>query len=236
MASAFFVRVSGEQRGPIGVSALKRLAASGELSLTDLVSRDGREWCKASEVKGLEFPVRVAPEPPPVVPPRLNGDTEFDPLELLGAEPSTATMTAPPLPASLKAAVERSPLNLVGCQDCRGLVSMRAAICPHCGAPTRSRPAPQAVADKFKVLRALSTVYFVAGALCLCGAALGVLLIVVALANEGDLISAVALGASLIGGCLTLSGTFFVVSEGIELFLQIELNTRSTSQILADRL
>lgn len=66
----FYAR-NGQKNGPVAGSILKQLARSGELSLSDLVWREGMtEWAPASKVKGL-FPegvVAVAPPPLPTSP------------------------------------------------------------------------------------------------------------------------------------------------------------------------
>ena len=50
----WFYRIDGQEAGPVGTSELKRLAASGELSPTDMVWKEGLEaWVPASKAKGL---------------------------------------------------------------------------------------------------------------------------------------------------------------------------------------
>jgi len=67
----WFYAHDGQKSGPVAGSILKQLARSGELSLGDLVWREGMtEWAPASKVKGL-FPegvVAIAPPPLPVSP------------------------------------------------------------------------------------------------------------------------------------------------------------------------
>jgi phage shock protein PspC (stress-responsive transcriptional regulator) len=66
----FYTR-NGQKNGPVAGSALKQLARVGQLSVADLVWREGMsEWAPASEVKGLfpESVVAVAPPPLPVSP------------------------------------------------------------------------------------------------------------------------------------------------------------------------
>jgi hypothetical protein len=233
MASSFYVRVSGEQRGPISVSALKTLAASGELALTDLVSRDGREWCKASDVKGLEFP----PSHPKLGQnvDELSG-AEFDPLELMGAPPIANSMPAPPLPETLRPVSQRSPLNLVGCADCSELVSIRAMSCPHCGCPIR-QPATQSTVKgerRYQMIRAIAIGYFIMGALGLAATSVGVLAFANSMSESRpeDAYSSL----SLILGSLAFAVTSFAISQLIELVLQVEENTRLAGQVLAERL
>jgi phage shock protein PspC (stress-responsive transcriptional regulator) len=63
----FFSR-NGQKNGPVAGSILKQLARSGELSVTDLVWREGMaEWAPASKVKGL-FPEGVIASAPPPLP------------------------------------------------------------------------------------------------------------------------------------------------------------------------
>jgi phage shock protein PspC (stress-responsive transcriptional regulator) len=67
----WFYSKSGQKNGPVAGSVLKQLARSGDLSISDLVWREGMsEWAPASKVKGL-FPegvVAVAPPPLPTSP------------------------------------------------------------------------------------------------------------------------------------------------------------------------
>ncbi len=67
----WFYSKSGQRNGPVAGSVLKQLARSGELSVGDLVWREGMsEWAPAAKVKGL-FPenvVAVAPPPLPTSP------------------------------------------------------------------------------------------------------------------------------------------------------------------------
>jgi len=64
MAEWYYSAGDGVQRGPVDSSALKRLAASGRLSPTDLIWRDGMtEWASASKVNGL-FPSDSLKPPP----------------------------------------------------------------------------------------------------------------------------------------------------------------------------
>ena len=52
----WFYRIDGQETGPVDTSELKRLAASGELSPTDMIRKEGIEaWVPASKAKGL-FP------------------------------------------------------------------------------------------------------------------------------------------------------------------------------------
>ncbi|MCX7420943.1 MAG: GYF domain-containing protein [Planctomycetia bacterium] len=67
----WFYTKDGQKAGPVAGSILKQLARSGEVSIGDLVWREGMsEWAPASKVKGL-FPqgvIAVAPPPLPVSP------------------------------------------------------------------------------------------------------------------------------------------------------------------------
>jgi len=49
----FFVRWRGQQRGPFGMGALKRMAASGEISRLHDVSSDRLNWVQAGRMAGL---------------------------------------------------------------------------------------------------------------------------------------------------------------------------------------
>ena len=67
----WFYTKDGQKAGPVAGSILKQLARSGEISIGDLVWREGMsDWAPASKVKGL-FPqgvIAVAPPPLPVSP------------------------------------------------------------------------------------------------------------------------------------------------------------------------
>ena len=64
----WFYSKNGLKAGPVAGSILKQLARSGELSISDLVWREGMsEWAPASKVKGL-FPEGVVASTPPPLP------------------------------------------------------------------------------------------------------------------------------------------------------------------------
>jgi len=68
----FYVQ-GGAQAGPVGTSALRNLASTGQLKATDLVWRSGmNDWALAARVKGL-FPESVAALTPPPLPFQTNG-------------------------------------------------------------------------------------------------------------------------------------------------------------------
>jgi phage shock protein PspC (stress-responsive transcriptional regulator) len=65
----WFYSSNGHKSGPVAGSALKQLARAGQLSVDDLVWREGMaEWAPASKVKGL-FPENVVAVAPPPLPP-----------------------------------------------------------------------------------------------------------------------------------------------------------------------
>jgi hypothetical protein len=213
----------------MGVSELKALASSGSLALTDLVSRDGRNWCKASEVKGLEF---ASSESDSSSLAELDG---FDPLKLMGTAPSTGTIAGPSLPDTLKVVSDRSPLNLMGCPDCSGLVSMRAIACPHCGCPIQQRGAkPTKIERRYRMVRVLGIGYFIGGAIALAAAALSGMIFLSSMSN-GDTNAAMESILFLVGA-LTAAVTSLAMWQIIELVLQLEENTRATATVLEDRL
>lgn len=78
-AMQWFVVKAGQQTGPVQSTVLKQWAASGAISPTDLVWKEGMtEWRPAAHIKGL-FPAVVPtsgagaayPAPPPLPPPPL---------------------------------------------------------------------------------------------------------------------------------------------------------------------
>jgi hypothetical protein len=73
------------------------------------------------------FDVPPAATPPPEA---------FDDLLAEVANSSAAAAGPPPISAtSAPVLAPNAPKNVQGCPDCSGLVSMRAATCPHCGCP-----------------------------------------------------------------------------------------------------
>ena len=69
----WFYAKNGERSGPVSSSALKQMAGSGQLGISDVVWREGMsEWTPAVKVKGL-FPESVIEScPPPLPEPRLS--------------------------------------------------------------------------------------------------------------------------------------------------------------------
>jgi phage shock protein PspC (stress-responsive transcriptional regulator) len=64
----WFYSTNGQKNGPVTGAVLKQLARSGELSVGDLLWREGMaEWAPASKVKGL-FPENVVAVTPPPLP------------------------------------------------------------------------------------------------------------------------------------------------------------------------
>ena len=65
---AWFYSRNGQKFGPVPSSSLKQKATSGELTVSDLVWREGMaEWAPASKVRGL-FPEGVIAASPPPLP------------------------------------------------------------------------------------------------------------------------------------------------------------------------
>jgi len=129
---------------------------------------------------------------------------------------------SPPVATAVATAVVPSKytqLNLQQCEDCDGMVSLRAIACPHCGAIQR-KELPPPPAPKFSSLRALSSVYFAAGIICI------IVAVAVVIASSMDKAENLPSAAVAFFGALIVSGCCFVVSEGIDLFLRIEENTR----------
>lgn len=79
MAEWYYSAGDGVQRGPVDAGGLKRLAAAGRLSPSDLVWREGMtEWAPASKVAGL---FASAAPPPPLKPHSPMGDeSDFAPF------------------------------------------------------------------------------------------------------------------------------------------------------------
>jgi phage shock protein PspC (stress-responsive transcriptional regulator) len=63
----WFYAQNGQKSGPVAGAALKQMAMSGQLSVSDLVWREGMpEWAPASKVKGLFPEGLLASSPPPL--------------------------------------------------------------------------------------------------------------------------------------------------------------------------
>lgn len=79
MAEWYYSAGDGVQRGPIDAAGLKRLAAAGRLSPSDLVWREGMtEWAPASKVAGLFAAAAAAPPAKP--PSSMGAASDFAPF------------------------------------------------------------------------------------------------------------------------------------------------------------
>ena len=64
----WYVRTSKGDRGPYSTRKFRKLADEGKVKPDSIVSRDGKKWIKASQVRGLEFtskkktPVKKSPD------------------------------------------------------------------------------------------------------------------------------------------------------------------------------
>jgi uncharacterized RDD family membrane protein YckC len=99
MAGEWHVGRNGQQTGPFTAQQLRQMAASGQLSPTDLLWKDGMpNWVPGSSVKGLfaepvaSGPPPSRPSPRPAAPPprRAIANETFDEPDLSGiSEPQT---------------------------------------------------------------------------------------------------------------------------------------------------
>lgn len=65
---AWFYSSNGQKHGPVSSAVLKQKASSGELTVNDLVWREGMaEWAPATKVRGL-FPESIVAASPPALP------------------------------------------------------------------------------------------------------------------------------------------------------------------------
>lgn len=208
--SSYYVRRMGYVLGQFSAADLKARALSGELQPDDEVSRDQERWVPASDVGGLEF---VAPPPP-----------EFPYDEILGSgDGATQLVQSPP----------KRSTNLEACPDCGELVSVRATACPHCGCPIKSPPPLPQVPPRFRLLRTLSIIYMLGGVLSVIAIGLGLCIFLYSLGrNDG---AAAMSGLAIAGSALPVGATCFVIAEVIDLFLQIEENTRRTAEATSQR-
>ena len=92
MADQWFYSTSAEPKGPVGLSELQRLAASGDLQPTDLLWQPGMHlWMPAADVRRLFRAAR--PDMPAVPPPQPI------PVEPAPAQPRPVAPHGPPRPA-----------------------------------------------------------------------------------------------------------------------------------------
>lgn len=251
MASTIFVRIAGKVQGPFDAAKIKKLVVTGQIGRDDELSRDGRAWTAAQNVKGLTFASTSIAEPAfststnrratpttPAKPRERSGGSQAGSRTLIGAA-HRAALSAPSalrqsagslegLPAGLprRLPAARLSLNLQACPDCGGLVSVRACDCPHCGGPLRELPLPAAAKAKYHLLRWMAAAYAALAIVAvLVAASCAVLLVYFFL--QGEAASATVTVLAL-AGSITAGITCFAISEGIGVFLQIEQNTRAT--------
>ena len=111
MATDWYYSRGGQQHGPVSVSELKQLAASGKLLPSDLVWKDGMdEWAPASKVKGLFSEKQLTPArhpaPPPPPPPTAPSSSP-PPTE-------TASHDNPQQPSTLNTKLSAAASSLTG--------------------------------------------------------------------------------------------------------------------------
>lgn len=247
MANKFFVRISGDIQGPFDAAKVRQLAVAGRLGGDDELSRDRQQWTRARNVKGLVF---AAASPSPRSQPAVNGATASNGANGGAANParqadSKRTLTAHRpasnetlqssgrlsavevrLPANLgRTANLQLAVNLTACPDCGQYVSLRASDCPHCGAPIRQLPARPQTTPKHRLLRLMSSAYAALGIVVTVAAAF-MAVVLIYFITQGDASGATASFLALVA-CITGGITCFAVSEAMQVFLQIEQNTRA---------
>ena len=235
MAGTFFVRIAGNVQGPFDAAKLKQLAVAGRISRDDEVSRDRQNWIPAREVKGLVF-AAAADSATGITdhaekgaqPPSPAFDDVISDLGLTAPPGSAPPRVNPPPPVTAGPSLTppsptQSSLNLEACPDCRELVSMRAFVCPHCGAPIQ--PPPPHPEQRFTMLRAIASLYWYTGVLLVIVAAVALLVLFYALLAEDAVTGGPAFGAMLF--CIPGAIVSFAICEAIQVFLEIEENTRA---------
>lgn len=112
MADGWYVGRNGEKSGPFSPDQLRRMAATGQLSPTDLVWKQGMtDWAQASTIRGL-FPQGAAPQaggaaPPPR--PGPGGPAVAPPGRRIGSPPVRPPSPPPPGTSSFDLAFEDLP-------------------------------------------------------------------------------------------------------------------------------
>lgn len=157
MSAVWYVSRSGENRGPYTSDALRQMARSGELLLTDLLWKDGmKQWRPAGESKGL------FPKP----------ETEADAETESGAE--TRVSSSPTKPPSVAAALFVSVLFLaalvlagMGIRDrlkprrlrrAQPVAAQGAPAQPQTAGPTTTPPPSQAMPAEKRIEKPPNTV------------------------------------------------------------------------------
>ena len=141
MAEEWYVGSNGQQSGPFTLQQLRQMAASGQLSKTDLIWKEGlANWVPSSAIKGLfsaaaDLSTTSSPRPAPrptAPPPRGPAPSDgglvvsdvsggVDPLLTEQTPPMTATITGTPfqlaefLPRVGAALLDALFLGLIGC-------------------------------------------------------------------------------------------------------------------------
>jgi uncharacterized RDD family membrane protein YckC len=141
MAEEWYVGSNGQQSGPFTLQQLRQMAASGQLSKTDLIWKEGlANWVPSSAIKGLfsaaaDLSATSSPRPAPrptAPPPRGPAPSDgglvvsdvsggVDPLLTEQTTPMTATITGTPfqlaefLPRVGAALLDALFLGLIGC-------------------------------------------------------------------------------------------------------------------------
>jgi rRNA maturation protein Nop10 len=249
MAGTIFVRIAGDVQGPYDAAKVKQLAVAGRLRRDDELSQDRQKWTQARNVKGLVFAATSTSPDKRTPANRANGTIETSGANgitqypapkadskvtqtahrpasahasrLYGGAPAVDVLATP----GLRSGTARLPLNLADCPDCGHFVSLRASDCPHCGGPIRRSPPPQPK-QRYRLLRLIGSMYAALGILTtLLAAFLAVVLIY--FITQNDVSGATAAFLALVV-CITAGITCIAVSEGIQVFLQIEQNTRAT--------
>lgn len=246
MAGTFFVRIAGDVHGPFDAAKVKQLAVAGRICRDDELSRDRNKWTHARNVKGLVFAatstsadkrngVNGAIETNgangikrhPVPKPDSKGtQTALRPASAGALRPSAGTLALDvPLPPGLRRSTARLPLNLVACPDCGQFVSLRASDCPHCGGPIRRPSPPPQPKPKYRFLRLIASAYAALGIIFTLVVAF-IAVVLIYFITQNDVSGATAAFLALVA-CMTAGITCFAVSEAIQVFLQIEQNTRA---------
>ena len=152
MADSYFIKRGEKVSGPFSAGQVKKLAKDGKFRDDDGVSnrQDGpwtpvaKAFKKQQEASHQESVTPEAETPATEPSETVQAPEEAEQIaeEVLGITPESET------PATEPSAVPRTQQ----CEDCGGVVSKRAAVCPHCGAPIVSdteeqQPSPSADAS-----------------------------------------------------------------------------------------
>jgi hypothetical protein len=106
------------------------------------------------------------------------------------------------------------------CEKCGNEVGNEYRLCPQCGSEIANAEENYSKSNKYPALKTVATLYKVFAIIC---AVVGVIIFVLSVVNGGSAILA-GIPALIAGGFICLTG--YAASEGIQVLIDIEENTR----------